>query len=53
MTIPGEHTQPGGRLTVSVGVSTLPSAEPGAIAIRADQALYDAKIAGRNRVVLS
>lgn len=51
-TIPGEQTQPGGRLTVSVGVSTLPNAAGIAITERADKALYEAKLAGRNQVVV-
>lgn len=49
--IDGEETQPGGTLTVSVGVSFLPAPGPAAMADRADQALYEAKQAGRNRVV--
>ena len=49
--IDGEDTQPGGTLTVSVGVSFLPAPGPAAMADRADQALYEAKQAGRNRVV--
>jgi diguanylate cyclase (GGDEF)-like protein len=51
--IPGEQTQPGGRLTVSVGVSTLPSDASTSIAVRADKALYKAKLAGRNQVVMA
>ncbi len=50
-TIEGEETQPGGTLTVSVGVSSLPAPGPAVMADRADQALYEAKQAGRNRVV--
>ena len=49
--IDGEETQPGGTLTVSVGVSSLPAPGPAVMAQRADQALYEAKQAGRNRVV--
>lgn len=51
--IPGEQTQPGGCLTVSVGVSTLPSDAGTSIAERADKALYKAKLAGRNQVILA
>ncbi len=49
--IAGEETQPGGRLTVSVGVSSMPVTGPEVIARRADEALYSAKQSGRNRVV--
>jgi diguanylate cyclase (GGDEF)-like protein len=41
----------GGRLTVSIGVAA-GADEPGSLLERADAALYDAKSAGRNRVVL-
>ncbi len=50
---PGEQHQPGGSLTVSVGVATLAGSAPDALKARADAALYDAKSAGRNRVVIT
>ncbi len=49
--ITGEDTQPGGCLTVSVGVSTAPAEGVDALADRADRALYEAKQGGRNRIV--
>ena len=49
---PGEDQQPGGSLTVSLGVATLGSSAPDALKERADAALYDAKSEGRNRVVV-
>jgi len=48
----GQQTQPEGNLTISAGVSTFPIdalSKEGLIA-RADQALYQAKAHGRNRV---
>ena len=48
--IPGEELQPGGRLTVSIGVATLESGSGGDIRERADDALYRAKERGRNQV---
>lgn len=49
---PGGEGQPGGTLTVSVGVAALRSEETGAdLLARADSALYEAKDRGRNRVV--
>ncbi len=47
---PGEDQQPGGSLTISIGVATLDSGGPDDVRERADQALYAAKAAGRNRV---
>lgn len=46
--------QPGGALTVSIGVSTLAAGEksPEQLVREADEALYQAKAEGRNRVVL-
>jgi two-component system cell cycle response regulator len=49
-----EETQPNGKLTISMGVSTYPddAAAPDELVNMADQRLYRAKKAGRNRVVL-
>ena len=51
--IPGGDTQPGGRLTVSVGLALTDRTDPGRIKERADGALYDAKHLGRNRVEIA
>lgn len=51
--IEGEETQPGGRLTISVGVSTLDAGDANGIKTRADEALYEAKARGRNRAVVA
>lgn len=51
---PYEEEQPGGNLTVSIGVANLPddAAEGEELLDMADRALYRAKQAGRNRVSL-
>jgi two-component system, cell cycle response regulator len=48
----GRHTQPGGVLSVSIGVASLPEHADGAdgLLFQADSALYEAKRAGRNTV---
>ena len=53
-TIEHEETQPQGRLTVSVGISTLDSkiSSLKALIKTADEALYEAKRTGRNRVAI-
>lgn len=49
-----EETQPNGKLTISMGVATFPddATTPDELVNKADQRLYRAKKAGRNRVVL-
>lgn len=51
--IAGGETQPGGRLTVSVGISTLEAGPAESLKTRADGALYQAKALGRNCSVLA
>ncbi|WP_410770384.1 diguanylate cyclase [Fontibacillus sp. BL9] len=51
---PGGEKQPAGRLTVSLGVASsrkMPSLTPHELVDTADQALYQAKESGKNRVV--
>ena len=50
---PGQEMQPGGRLTISVGVATLATGSGDDIRERADQALYRAKESGRNQVAFA
>jgi diguanylate cyclase (GGDEF)-like protein len=51
--VPGEQSQPEGRLTISVGVTTTGTKAAGELSERADRALYQAKQAGRNCIVAS
>jgi len=48
----GRETQPKGSVTVSIGISTFPEdgKDNAALMEKADQALYEAKNSGRNRV---
>ncbi len=52
---PGRESQPGGAVTVSVGVASYPEdgADAAAVIHRADEAMYSAKHGGRNRVCVS
>ena len=49
----GGSTQPGGRVTVSVGVATGASCDLEALKAHADRSLYEAKHGGRDRVVIA
>jgi diguanylate cyclase (GGDEF)-like protein len=52
---PNQEKQPNGNLTISIGVSEIPThaAEAGKLVSVADDALYLAKEGGRNRVVMA
>lgn len=50
---PGGDTQPEGRLTISVGVALAEQPDAADLKHRADGALYEAKRAGRDRVVVA
>jgi diguanylate cyclase (GGDEF)-like protein len=50
---PGQERQPGGHVTISVGVAMAAGGEPDEVVAAADHALYEAKGSGRNRVVLA
>jgi len=51
----GRHSQPGGRLTVSIGVASYPDngSDAESLIRSADKALYNAKRGGRNRVCIA
>ncbi len=48
----GESCQPGGTVTLSVGVAAAPTGDGAMLVRAADMALYEAKTTGRNRVVV-
>lgn len=52
---PGEELQPGGKLTISFGISCLPDDAQSfdGLIKKADDALYEAKRQGKNRVVIA
>jgi diguanylate cyclase (GGDEF)-like protein len=52
---PGREAQPGGRLTISIGLSAFPDdgGEPAELLRRADEALYEAKRDGGNAFCLA
>jgi two-component system, cell cycle response regulator len=52
---PGGETQPNGRLSISIGLATLPqdATNPAELVVIADKALYEAKHTGRNNVCAS
>ncbi|HHY60501.1 MAG TPA: diguanylate cyclase, partial [Clostridia bacterium] len=48
---PQREHQPGGKVTVSIGVAVTPADSPSALLQKADEALYRAKMAGKNKVM--
>ena len=52
-TFVGEDHQPGGKVTVSVGMAQAGTDDPESLRHRADAALYEAKDSGRNRVTVA
>lgn len=48
----GQSCQPGGTVTLSVGVAATPEGDGPSLVRAADMALYEAKTTGRNRVVI-
>ena len=48
----GGEQQPGGRVTISLGLAMANQPDPEQLAGEADAALYQAKRAGRNRLVV-
>lgn len=50
--VAGEESQPGGRLTISLGLASATDRAPAAMITAADGALYRSKRTGRNRVSL-
>lgn len=52
LSIPGAENQPSGSLTISVGVAIGSGADAPTLSKHADEALYEAKETGRNRIVV-
>ena len=50
--VPGEQNQPNGTITVSIGVADTATKSVADLVERADAALYEAKDAGRNQIVV-
>lgn len=49
---PQREHQPGGKVTVSIGVALTPANSPSDLLQEADEALYRAKLSGKNKVML-
>lgn len=49
---PQREYQPNGKVTISIGVAVTPAESPSAMLQKADEALYRAKLAGKNRVMI-